>query len=545
MPGSSRIDTSRDEVLLTDLPRHVIDGDVPPQRRSGQWMAVDYQLEQLGEGLALVGDADQRPPLTIRLGMSGHYRISFVTRYSTVRARLSGERCFRPCPSAEGRQWYGLVRSFDAEETIWREVDLTDQDLVLDGRDETTVLAIRLTPVLPATGKAEVRWPMAITNDANDMHVRPHLGPQDVLEESAMTEDDSCVRLMVYGDVHGDNCSHFTNVGTEAGALVDDAEWPQGARNLDRYRQWGINPAKALIDYAHQRGWRFYFYVRSRSFSDAWPADPAFQSKFYRDHPEFRLADRDGTPVLGLSIAYPQVREHLCNLYAELANLGADGVGPCFLRSVPIVLYEPAMVESFQRDHGLDPRDLPEDDPRWLDHTAGVVTAFMRQLNDAIGSRCRLAPFVHGTESLNRRYGMDVATWVADRIVADLFICGHTYDRHGLHRESGPEDLDFAYFNRLPGRQHVHLWPMFYMWKNWHADPRRHCEAFWSYMDAGADGYCLWDAGRRRSDLAGNFQDWGKWPRPPFQQGSRLLGKYEIRRWDGYTMNRHTQLESH
>jgi len=83
------------------------------------------------------------------------------------------------------------------------------------------------------------------------------------------------------------------------------------------------------------------------------------------------------------------------------------------------------------------------------------------------------------------------------------------------------------------------------MWENFHADPRRHCEAFWSYMDAGADGYCLWDAGRRRTDKVGNFWDWGKWPRPDFQQPSRLLGKYEIERWCGYAMNHHTVLESH
>ena len=94
------IDPDREERLLTDLPQHVIAGEVLPHSRAGQWRTVDYVLDHLGEGCGLIGEVDQRPPLTIRLGVHGRHRISFITRYSPVRARLSGERCFRSCPSA-------------------------------------------------------------------------------------------------------------------------------------------------------------------------------------------------------------------------------------------------------------------------------------------------------------------------------------------------------------------------------------------------------------------------------------------------------------
>lgn len=536
---------SRAEVLLTDLPSHVVDGDLADGYRADHWRVVDYRLEALGEGRALIGEDRPRGPVTIRLGVSGRYRISFITRYAEVRAKLTGERCFRSCPSAEGRQWYGLVRSFDAEETFWRDADLTDRDLLLDGRGETILLAIRLAPVDAPPDDDDVKWPMAITNDANDLNARPHLVVDDNLEECEVVDAESSVRLLIYGAVHGDICYHPTEVGTQFGSVDGETAPSEGARNLARYRKWGVNPSRAMAEYAHQRGWEVFAYVRGRGYADAWPADTFTPSRFYRAHSELRLQDRDGTPVHGLSVAYPQVRAHLCRLYAELRDFGFDGVSPCFIRSVPIVLYEPAMVEGFEREHGLDPRDVPEDDPRWLDYIAKIVTGFMRELKDAIGASCRLAPFVHGTETLNRRYGMDIATWVAEGIVDDLFITGHTYDRFGLHRETGPEDLDFGYFNALPGRDRVRLWPMFYMWQNFHEDPKRHYDAFTSYMDSGADGYCLWDAGRRRTDRAGNFWDWGTWPRPEFQQPSRLMGKYEMLRWCGYAMNRHTQLESH
>ena len=82
------------------------------------------------------------------------------------------------------------------------------------------------------------------------------------------------------------------------------------------------------------------------------------------------------------------------------------------------------------------------------------------------------------------------------------------------------------------------------MWQNWHEDPEKHCRVLWEYMDQGADGYGLWDAARRLPEKAGNFWDWGRWPRPSFDLPNRLVGRYQIFRWDGYRMNRHTPAES-
>ena len=544
---------SRQEVLITDVVERVADGKLSPVNRKGHWRIFEYELEKVGPGRGVATNDHLEPgPLTIRLGLMGHYRISFISCYSQIRAKLTGERCFDECePVFEGVEKEGW---YDVEEVFWREADLTDKDLILDDEallfDDShsiSLLAIRLTPTEPKGDSGEVRWPMVFTNDGGNMGERLHRSPDDLFECNERAPQDGCARVVIYSGIEGDICSHFTREGTECGESEGEG-WTKGHRmcveNLRRYHQWGINPADAMVEYAHNRGWEVYFYVRHRGWGDAWPQDGPVSSRFYLEHPEYRNVGPDGEPVLGLSIAYPEVREHLYRFYAELADFGADGVSPCFIRGCPIVLYEPPMVEGFKQQYGKDPRELAESDPRWLDYTAAVVTDWMRELKEAIGPKCKLGPMIHGTESLNRQFGMDIAAWVKEEIVADLFIMGHQYDRFGCHSQGGLEHLDYEYFQKLPGRENVRLWPMFYMWQWFEADPQKYCGALQEFLDAGADGYGFWDAAAFPTEKRGNIWDLGKLPRPTYEVSSRLLAKYERIRFCGYPWNRYSAIES-
>lgn len=62
--------------------------------------------------------------------------------------------------------------------------------------------------------------------------------------------------------------------------------------------------------------------------------DVAWQSDFCRDHPEWLIADRDGTPQWGVfCLAYPEVRRHFIDEYLDLLHGTAfDGLFVC-LRS--------------------------------------------------------------------------------------------------------------------------------------------------------------------------------------------------------------------
>lgn len=534
----------REEIVITNLVERAVDGKISTINKRDHWQSVDYELEKIGPGRGLAVSGWQTGSLTIRLGVEGFYRISFITCYSKIRAKLTGERCFDECePVFENTEKEGW---FDAEEVVWREADLTGKELILDNREEGCLLAIRLTPRERDHNTSPVRWPMTFTNDGGTMWLRKHRTPDDLFEWNERVPQDSCVRVLIYDGVCGDNCLHFTEVGTEFGELEGEGwieTYRTGVNNLRQYHEWNINPAEAMVEYAHQRGWEMYFYVRHRGWGDAWPLQGPFASRFYLEHPEFRNVGPNSQPVMGLSVAYPEVREHLCKLYAELASFGADGVCVCFIRGCPVVLYEPAMINGFKTEHGADPRKLQESDPRWLDYSASVVTTFMNELKEAVGPGCKLSAMVHGTQGLNRRFGLDIARWMTDGIVSDLFIMGHQYDKRDNHSQGGPDDLEFEYFQGLPGRQHVRLWPMFYMWQAFDADPVGHCDALQGYCDAGADGYGFWDAAAHEPDKRSIIWELGKELRPRYQKRKRLLGKYERVSFCGYMWNRYTPIE--
>ena len=552
--------SARQPLLITDLVDRVVEGEVSPKTSHQHWRIVEYELEQIGSGRGLMLGTWRPGHVRIRLDVAGHYRISLVSVYAELRLKLSGDRCFKQCePVREGHRRIGahdVYREgyYDSEEVYWRDADLTGQDLIVSDCNEVSLLAIRLIPIdAPAPDTRQVAWPMFFTLDGGNMGEHVHESPDDMFESAERVPQDSCVRVMVYGGIGGDICYHHTNVGSEFGSVRDKGdEWDGHHKNvcanLEQWRQWGRNPAVAMVEYAHARNWELHFYQRM-GWDGAAPNNGCCASRFFLDHPQYHTLGPKGEKVRGLSVAYPEVTDHLAAFYGELASFGADGVSPCFIRGCPMVLYEPIMVEGFRSKYGKDPRDLPSSDPDWQDYRAQIVTQFMRRMKDELGD-CRLSPLIHGTQALNRRFALDIATWVREGIVDDLFIMGHQYDRHDGHFGGGPNNLDFEYFNALPGRQNVRLWPMFYPYAafesyrdlgydhNWDL----FSEAFQRYLDQGANGYGLWDATPLYRES--NIFDLGRLPRPHYKEPNRLVSKYERVSWDGYLWNRWTPVES-
>ena len=560
----------RQEMLIKDPAERVIDGKVSTDGKKGYWNLYDYELEGVGAGRAIACYCSNPGELTIRLGASGRCRISFITQYNDVRAKLTGDDDFTTCTPVHvaldpEELKKGLLRGSqeasdsvkegwcDVEEVVWREDDLTGKDLVIDDAAQTCVMAIRVTPVVKETDNPEASWPIAVTVDSGLFSAKRHMTPDDLFEIPELIPQDSNVRKLFVQVGCGDLwLSSFTSVGTEFGEYGGPVERKGEANmieNLRQYHQWGVNPMNALAEYAHRRGWELHVYVRLRGASTLFPPyvpvlHPMTVSKFCGEHPEYSLQDRNGTRVEGFSVAYPEVRQHLCKLYAELAGYGVDGVNLCFIRGCPVVLYEPAMVECFVSKHRRDPRRLRDDDPEWLDYKAEVVNTWMREIKAAHGIDCKLSAMVNGTPELNRRFGLDIATWVKEGIVSDLIITGQRHDKYGIGSHGWPEDLEYDYFQDLPGRDKVQLWPMFYPWQQFDAEPERFYAALQSYVHAGADGYALWDGPAMHMLTADNpMSDLAKVPSRSDQSQDRLLGKHEVISWCGYRWNRHSPME--
>ena len=60
-----------------------------------------------------------------------------------------------------------------------------------------------------------------------------------------------------------------------------------------------------------------------------------------------------------MAYSYPAVREFVIAVLREIAERPVDGVCLLFNRRMPLVEYEPPVVEGFQQEYGLDPRELP------------------------------------------------------------------------------------------------------------------------------------------------------------------------------------------
>jgi len=497
------------DIVISDLAARV-DGRCIDATAPDLWRAVPYQTEQFSGVMLGPGQGRNVEPLTIRLGLQGMYRVwlgihSFINR-ARLTVRLTGDLCSQtttPLPQLEGLSTPVLY------EVFWREADLAGQDLILEGPLEPTgqpgaLAYLRLEPIgeLTARIKRKVRYPLAITNDGHGIWgTRVHRRRDDLLEQLEMIPRDSCLRIFLWGNSGADNCNYLTKVGNYcAGPVGDRLDFfcDTYNRNLNLWQQKGWNSLQVVRDYAVKRDWEFYVYIRMEAFSSQYPFD-SIQSTFFNAHPEYHCRDREGRSVIRLSYAHPAVQDHMLDLVREISQYEPHGLCFCFIRGVPLVLYEPIMVEGFKKRYDVDPRELDEFDPRWLEYQGRVITGFMEKATRALKGHQRLAAIVPGNEHDCRRWGLDVASWVQQGLIDDLYPVGQRFNDEDVHLD-GPENLDFAFFNGLTGRERIRLIPMLYHWQKFKDDYPGWRELMVSFLADGADGYGVWDGDMSDND---------------------------------------------
>ena len=544
---------SRADIWITDLATRVVKGNFSSKNIKDYWRSIPYRLEEF-KGTSLACSSYTHPePLTLRLGVAGIYKIYLVTKYPIVgkfglRVKLTGDLCFESLDVDLNRQGNEYPEWWVAVEVFWKEADLTGQDVVLAELPETWLWAIRLEPVKKQSNHQKMIHPYVFTDDGDMMKIGQHMRKEDTLEREALIPENTCAKILIYSGVNFDVCNYPTRVGTIVGASGDAPTNEHSAntiRNMKFYAENGWDPLSIVRDYAKSRGWEFYVYVRLRAVSGVYPYDGIFDSRFFMEHPEYHMLDKEGRHVCGMSYAYPEVREHVLALYKEILSYDVDGLCLCFVRGCPLVLYEPIMVKGFRKRYGIDPRKLKDTDERWLDYCTEVNTDFMKQVKALAGSEQRISGLIHGTKALNRRWGMDIPLWIRDGLIDDCYIIGHIYDEHDYHWDAGPEQIEYDWFQNLPGREKVRLFPMLYPWDYLQKDPVGYCKAFWAWLDQGADGYGIWDGdGHLAYEYRGDLWDIGFKKRNPYVKRSRLTNRFIIQEINGFRHDRYSVLES-
>jgi hypothetical protein len=563
-----------DQIILSDLAK-LVDAGALSDTDLDSWRAIPYESERFA-GVMIGDGGGTMKPIAIRLGQTGTYRIHLGVYggwgYPILRLRLEGEEAAQTVEVPAELQTEGVHDSSTIiYETVWKDAELAGQSIILeaaaDAGDFPAALAyIRLEPIdriggepLP-TGEPQaapqaqpgpgidparkVAYPLAITEDGHGIFGESvHSRPEDLLAPFDEIPDGSCLRMLLWGNGEADICNYPTRVGSQRGPSgFRDAWYSIWNQNIESWKRDGWDSLKMIRDYTRRRNWELQVYIRMEAFKSPFPFDRMVRSDFFEAHPEYHCLDRHGQRIARLSYAYPEVQDHMLALVREIAGYDPDGVCFCFIRGVPVVQYEPIMVDGFRQKYGVDPRELGETDRRWLGYQGQVVTAFMRKAKSALNGNQRLSVIVPGNRFDCEKWGLDVAEWLREGLVDDLFPTGQVFSKRDVHLD-GPENLDFEYFNHLEGRQRLRLMPMLYPWDKFSTDFPGWRADMCSFLRQGANGYAVWD-GRAIISTIGDIGYEGESTGPrsvmPSAQGPRKL---RLKTLQGFRMDRYHYFE--
>lgn len=445
-------------VYLTDL-----DACQPPEALSGfpkwrAWRVVPYETETLTGHMLLAGEETGAPEVRYGLGREGWHRI-YIGLYpeggtADVQVRLTDDTS--PCVLHinQGRDHPDRPAGHAIFDVAWKEADLTGQD-------------IHFTQVCTHVGAPDGGAAARRCARAKIAYVK--LVPMSDSEVAGMNADRQRRenrRLFAHNDAHGPlflyraireeelrrevepyRNTDFSRLYWEMGAgdilyhLGEKGRLPTCDRREDFERQgdrlhaesWrffrdqGIDPLKIALEYTHEIGMEFHAAYRTAGFYFPVPFDQWNDGGLYEQRPDLRAVTKDGRQAPRISYAYPETRRIVVDILAEVARHPVDGIAILYNRRPPLVGYEPPLVEGFMDQFGEDPRELPDDDERWLHYRSIALTEFMRELRsemDAMAQkqgrkRIGISVCVSNREE-NFLHGLDLETIIGEELIDTL-----------------------------------------------------------------------------------------------------------------------------
>ncbi len=510
-------DTSR-AVLISDLSCATPSKHLSAKRRKQHWQCVPYETETFGGTLLSAGPDADAPPVEIPLHADGWHAIQlglWQHRWAppaAINLALSSDAAYtgHTIPQPHWKHYDSI------QEVFWKYAKLGPGDrLVLrHPRGASCSLAfIRLVPLRPREAAALVkerenteRRRLIAMNDCFSVLYRWGAeNPGDLhcyLERFRHSDVGRiCWELGSSGKIYFQSPASeaFDQSGSEDFPRAGEQRLSESLRTLFKK---GIDPIRTVTDYAHELGLECYGSQRMGAWVGTPPFEEVFTCPFFDQHPEFRCRLKDGTPVDMLSYAFPEVRRQVIDIFTAGAARGLDGVNLLYVRGDAFVLYEQPVVDSFMKQHGIDPRLLADNDPRfeqWQQHRADVMTGFMAELRTALEKTAtetghkpiRISAHVLNTQQANRTRGLDLETWVRRGLVDSLIV----YDA-----PNRTTDLDF--FRRLCEASPV-AWYLD-IGSNRSTDIAPNVARAQAAYAAGAAGVCLWDI----ENLARDFTLW-------------------------------------
>jgi hypothetical protein len=176
---------------------------------------------------------------------------------------------------------------------------------------------------------------------------------------------------------------------------VDEKRAAEILKQLETNGYADFDSLAAAIDYGHQIGLKIHAWASINEDDHGW----GWASEFAKAHPEYRWVRRDGRPYHSqLSFAFPEVRAYKLALIEELLAYDIDGLFLDWIRTgdvrdnpqtdsagVADNGYEQPNIDAFKKQFGVDPREVANDDDRWVRLRAEPQTLFMRDVRKHVG----------------------------------------------------------------------------------------------------------------------------------------------------------------
>ena len=447
-------------------PRYVADFDrctpadaLAPDATRGRWQTLPFEAEGVSGSMLFAGPETLAPDVTYPLRVEGWHAVSVgihptaeaESEFAQVPVKLSGDSAFTMLTwSTEGHH----LRRKELQEIYWKVADLTDQTVVfsqlrrrIDPGDglgsvqagSARIAYLKLVPLADdevrqlrgerASGRDRRLW---AHNDAHGPHYVYRPTTADEIKREIEPYRDTDFSRMYWESGAGDLMRYFTKIGRTATA--DGVEmFPRvGDRLLAEswrsYHEQGVDPFQVALDHTHELGMEFHAAYRLAAWAYPPPMNQEYVDGYYHEHPEWRCLDRDGRELPRMSYAFTEVQDYCLAALREMAQFDLDGICLLFNRRPPYLFYEQPLIEGFAARHGVDPRELPEDDPEWLAYRAGVLTGFMRRVRqemDAVAReqgrrRIEVSACVQGLAAENELFGVDCATWAREGLIDAL-----------------------------------------------------------------------------------------------------------------------------
>lgn len=459
-------------IYLADLDRAQPASALAKTWQPNRWKQYAFETPEVKGVMLACGQNTGVPDLEYAMPQKGWYAISFglQSHYweSRLQVRFKNDAIFSvltPNNLAEaGMMWDDIqwskhvYNSGGIEELFWRYAELggTNASLVLRQLKVHTLAGsedafgnifspcwlayIKLVPL----SDAEVA---RIQADRRRTDTRRLFAADDAFSATALyrfrTADDVRRQIEPYRDTDFSRmyweagAGDVTNYPSKVGRQNTQAWMAEHYRLCDRLRsasvqdfqKEGLDPFQIALTHSHAIGLEFHASYRVAGFYFPAPEDEWNAGGLYERHPEWRSRDRLGRVTPRLSYAVPGVRDYVLSLHEEIVTAyPVDGISLLFNRRLPILGYDDPLVESFQAKYRQDPRQLPANDPRWLAHSAAVLTEFMREMRrrmQAAATRQGRKPIgitavVMSSIEENFSYGLDLAAWVKEGLIDTL-----------------------------------------------------------------------------------------------------------------------------